>query len=96
MEAIHYIIYIKVYILKLLDVVECEQVGFSKVRFRVECFTDQTLPEGAEQIQRQRHVRPDSNAQQLAKEVQQLLFSASDGARRQNVLPLQHKRVNPL
>lgn len=76
------------YIFKLSDIVVGEHIGFLQVLIRVQGLSDQTLPKGAQQVQRKWHVCSDGYAQKLAEEVQQLLLGIAYGAGSQDVFPL--------
>lgn len=76
------------YIFKLSDIVIGEHIGLLQVLIGVQGFSYQTLPEGAQQVQRKRHICSDGDAQKLTEEVQQLLLSVADGAGSQDVFPL--------
>lgn len=82
------------YIFKLLDIVVGEHISFLQVLLRVEGLAHKTLPKGAQQVQRKRHICADGYAQKLTKEVQQLFLCIADRARRQDVLPLKIAKNN--
>ena len=76
------------YIFKLLDIVVGEHICFLQVLLWVEGLAHQTLPEGAQQVQRKWHICTDGYSQKLTKEMQQLFFCVADRAGCQDVLPL--------
>lgn len=80
------------YIFKLSDIVVGEHIGILQVLIWVQGLSDQTLPEGAQQVQRKRHIRSDGDAQKLTEEVQQLLLGVANGAGSQDVFPLSTAR----
>jgi len=80
------------YIFKLLDVVVGDHIGFLQVLLRVEGLAHQTLPEGAQKVQRKWNICADGYAKKLTKEVQQLLLCVADRAGRQDVLPLRREK----
>lgn len=77
------------YTLEFLDIIVGEYVCFLQVLVRVQGLTHQRLPEGRQQVQGQRDVSSNGDAQQLPQEVQQLLLPVGEGAGRQDVLALQ-------
>lgn len=79
------------YIFKLFDVVVGEDVGFLQIHVGIQGLSHQGLPEGGQQIQGQRDISSDGDAQELPKEVEELLLSVGDGAGGQDVLPLWKK-----
>jgi len=77
------------YVFKFLDVVVGEDVSFLEIDVGIQWLSHQGLPEGGQEVKRQRNVRSNRDTQELPKEMEQLLLRVGDGAGRQDVLPLQ-------
>lgn len=78
-----------IYIFKFFDVVVGEDVGFLEINVGIQGLSHQGLPEGRQEVERQRNICSNGDAQELPEEMEQLLLRVGDGAGRQDVLALQ-------
>lgn len=76
------------YIFKFFDVVVGEDVSFLQIHVGIQGLSHQGLPEGGQEVQGQRNIGSDGDAQELPKEMEELLLGVGDGAGGQDVLPL--------
>lgn len=83
------------HVLKLLDVVVGEDVSFLEINVCIQWLSHQGLPEGGQEVKRQRNVCSDCNTQELPKEVEELLLRIGDGAGSQDVLALREQSRLP-